>query len=660
MILVVVPVDGRINRPTQQQLLHEQGMKPSANLSIASPPPRITKKEPLVVSMHLSKGNITNSGGSGANGASNNTGNVTSSQQRLYIAPQSSIRPPDTETTTALTQIDTNARRRRQPNNNNNSIDFSMIATTTTTTYSPQSSPSERSNTHLRTYGGSVSKKKKLLQYASTMTPIFRRSSHRCHDSDYYSSSNCHDDDDSGNDDDDDDELIMAAPSLWMDDMEGGNVTIPVAPIHCEAASRQRKYHPKSGQSQGSGKKRTIKKKNFHNSASSIKSDSKFNNSNRHVGDHSNDDDHSVHTYHTVQSLQHEVQSKLTIDLGGAGMIGSMTPAGNRSKGGMMGMVRSGHKRFAMQQPPLQTRPRRTFISKCGGHFGRPMGNIGGMSSTSHNDDNKSRCLRFLFPLLQGMLCFVLIYILYDSRRRNILHQQQLLQLDEERAHILEQMTWIDTAAKKVHKKYGQASIAANNGLLTNMDETKHHSDSAEVQLYKDDNKQLQSKIDMLQLRVQQNARTRTSIQFGDEPVQVSLPISEGNVANEHFVIALSDDAPHAVNTFLQQVTIGLWNVIDFQQMQNGRIIQASTRYADTKPILEFVEQSRGCHTAGSVALHQLESDEFHVMVLKIHMDASATVDTDDVCIGNIVKGFDSLESILPQLPTIQSGNEDA
>ena len=105
---------------------------------------------------------------------------------------------------------------------------------------------------------------------------------------------------------------------------------------------------------------------------------------------------------------------------------------------------------------------------------------------------------------------------------------------------------------------------------------------------------------------------------------------------------------------------MGLWDEIDFQQMQNGRVIQASTRYGDTKPILEFVEQSRGCHTAGSVALHQLESEEFHVMVLKIHLDASATVDTDDVCIGNVVKGFEYLELILPQLPMIQTGNVKA
>ena len=652
--------------------------------------------------MHLSKGGNSssnnNSNGNGNGNSNTNASSVISSQQRLYIAPHSSIRPPDTETTTAVTQLDTNARRRRQTNsnhnnnnssyhnnnnnNNNNSMDFGMIATTTTTTYSPvQSSPSERSNTHCRTYGGSVSKKKKLLQYAATITPMNRRSNHRCHDSDHYSSSDCpNDDDDHGNvdddDDDDDDDSIMDninAPNIWMmEDMEGGNVTLPpvaTTPIR-EPASRQRKSHPKSGHSYHSStsSKRNFSKSKFytHPSSGSIKSESKYHSSRqRHTSgmDHNNDnDDHSVHTYHTMHSLQQEVQSKLMVDLGGA-----TTPGETRHPKVTTALTRSGHKKYirARHNPSNHS----SILYKCHGHFlggGRhgssSSGGGGGSGTASNSDGTKNRCIRFLFPFVQAMVGIIFIYILYDTRRRNISHQQQLLLLDEERAHILEQMTWIDNAAKKVHKKYGTASVAGNNALLvpsSTIDNTKTHSDgSSNVQLYKDENKQLHSKIDILQLRVQQNARTRTSIQFGDEPVQVSLPISEGSVINEHYVIALSDDAPHAVNTFLQQVTIGLWNEIDFQQMQNGRVIQASTRYGDTKPILEFVEQSRGCHTAGSVALHQLESDDFRVMVLKIHMDASAKVDPDDVCIGNVVKGFELLERILPQLPMIQAGTE--
>lgn len=376
--------------------------------------------------------------------------------------------------------------------------------------------------------------------------------------------------------------------------------------------------------------------------------------------DHSSDnDDHSVHTYHTIHSLQPDVQSKLMIDLGRH----TMTPGEMRNPKVWTRSRSSGHKSHVRARNPHAVSTQGlTIFQKCNRYWGgshHQSSNNNSSSNYAMNKPNastkdalKNRWIRCLFPFVQGMVGIVFVYILYDSRRRNLLHQQQLLLLDEERAHILEQMTWIDNAAKKVHKKYGTTS-----GMLA-LDDAKIYSNPADAQQYKDENRQLQNKLDLLQLRVQQNARTRTSIQFGDEPVQVSLPISEGNVQNEHYVIALSDDAPHAVNTFLQQVTIGLWNEIDFQQMQNGRVIQVSTRFGETKPILEFVEQSRGCHTAGSVALHQLESDDFRVMVLKIHMDASATVDTDDVCIGNVVQGFEHLERLLPQLPMIQPGNE--
>ena len=130
--------------------------------------------------------------------------------------------------------------------------------------------------------------------------------------------------------------------------------------------------------------------------------------------------------------------------------------------------------------------------------------------------------------------------------------------------------------------------------------------------------------------------------------------MTEGDVVGEHFVIALSDDTPHAVSTFLQQVGSGLWDQVDFQRLQNGRVLQASTRFSGTTPVLEFVEKSRGCHHTGSVAVHQLESDDFHVMVLKIHMDDAASIDVGDVCIGSVYKGLETLEQIIPQLPVIR------
>ena len=75
-------------------------------------------------------------------------------------------------------------------------------------------------------------------------------------------------------------------------------------------------------------------------------------------------------------------------------------------------------------------------------------------------------------------------------------------------------------------------------------------------------------------------------------------------------------------------------------------------------PVLEFVEKSRGCRNAGSVALHQLEASDFHVMVLKIHMEETADIDEDDVCIGTVLKGLETLEQILPQIPVIRTEEE--
>jgi cyclophilin family peptidyl-prolyl cis-trans isomerase len=564
-------------------------MKSQSNLSISSPT-KMKKDTSLRHSVSCNASSVK-----------------SQQQQRLYIAPQSTIRAPDADTTIALLQIDTNARRRRQ-NGNHNSIDLGTLTTFHSTTYSPQSSPSEKSSARY----GSTSKNKK-----SRMTTPRRTTTH-CHNSDNSSS--------------DDDSILgnIETPCLWMDGVEGNIIPAQFSnggknntlDFTQSWSAGGRSHHTSANGAESRYRKQKLSTKSMRlkfSSSGSVKSESKYNHRNGYA------DDGSVHTLNTIHSLQHEVQSKLTVDLG--------TPDRDDSS-------RFFHTKRGDRKTLIQQRHRMTSNGLGSNHSG-----------------DKNRYTRYGLIIAQGIIVILFIFILYDSRRRNIQHQQQLAMLDEERAHILEQMTWIDNAAKKVRKKYSSGydstmllqPVQSNNGNVK--------SKSKEAQHNTDENKMLQSKIDMLQLRVQQNARTRTSIQFGDEPVQVSLPISEGDVRNEHFVIALSDDAPHAVNTFLQQVSIGLWNEIDFQQIQNRRVIQASTRHSDMKPILEFVEKSRGCHKAGSVALHQLESDDFHVTVLKIHMDASATVDTDDVCIGNVVNGFDLLERIQSQIPEIQSRN---
>jgi glycerol-3-phosphate cytidylyltransferase-like family protein len=263
----------------------------------------------------------------------------------------------------------------------------------------------------------------------------------------------------------------------------------------------------------------------------------------------------------------------------------------------------------------------------------------------SSKDGKKNRHSRFLL-MAQAAIALAFIVVMWDSRRRVRHHKQQVQRYDEERAHILEQMTWIDNAAKKVHKKY-----AGFDSLLLSAQKNGKLSDPAQLE----ESKFLQAQLEQLQLRVQQNARDRTVRQFGDNPVQVSLPVTEGDVTGEHIVIALSDDTPHAASVLLQQLANGLWDQVDFQRLENGRVLQASPRFSSTTPVLEFVEKSRGCHHAGSVAVHQLESDDFHVLVLKIHMEETAAIDEGDVCIGTVLSGLETLEQIIPQIPVIRS-----
>ena len=247
--------------------------------------------------------------------------------------------------------------------------------------------------------------------------------------------------------------------------------------------------------------------------------------------------------------------------------------------------------------------------------------------------------------LLQLVLIFAFLWVVHDAKQRQVIHQQQLQQYEEERAHILEQMTWIDAAAKRVHQKYSAVGgIADHQAMIQQHEESK-----AELQ---EEKKELVQLLEQMQHRVQQNARHRTVQYFGDRPVQVSLPLLENE---RRIVIALQDDAPHAVSTFLQQVQEKAWDEVDFQRLQHGRILQVSSRLASTTPVLEFTEQSRGCHQVGSVSVHQLESTDFHVLVLKIHMEEHAAKENGDVCIGTVIAGLENLEQMIPAIPEIHS-----
>mmetsp|Transcript_9200 Transcript_9200/g.17523 ORF Transcript_9200/g.17523 Transcript_9200/m.17523 type:complete len:450 (-) Transcript_9200:1184-2533(-) len=232
--------------------------------------------------------------------------------------------------------------------------------------------------------------------------------------------------------------------------------------------------------------------------------------------------------------------------------------------------------------------------------------------------------------VIQLCALLLLAFLVFDSHHRVHKHKIQLQEYDEERAHILEQMMWIDQAAKKVHKKYTEQGKGPDSLI-----QMKGSDESARDALEK------------LQVRIQLNARDRLAQRFGDKPAEISLKI---NSHGEHLIVALSDDTPHAVSILLEQVQRRIWDDIRVEKASAVGAVQIASAKAATTPLLEFVEPSRGCHEIGSVAITQQEEDELHVLKLRVNLIANSPMEPGDVCIGRAVSSLGTLQEMATAL----------
>jgi hypothetical protein len=289
-------------------------------------------------------------------------------------------------------------------------------------------------------------------------------------------------------------------------------------------------------------------------------------------------------------------------------------------------------------------------------------------------------------------VCQVLLFVgcvavVFDAKRKQRQHRLQVQKYDEERAHILEQMTWIDRAAKRVHNNYYQKMLTnnedASNTVLSAIGRDLKDVNSSTIEAIRNERDMYRTDLEKLRINIQSNAREKLQSQFGDNPIEVNLPLLSyvnGVESEDHLIIALWDDTPHAVSTLLQQVSRGFWKEINLQRLEtsidpvpgglsihNHRLdgIQLSPKANGSIriiPTLEFVEKSRKCKNPGSVSLHQLESDDFQFTVLKVHVNEESHTlhnDESDVCIGNVVSGLDALMSRLPLLPVIHPEDDN-
>jgi hypothetical protein len=210
------------------------------------------------------------------------------------------------------------------------------------------------------------------------------------------------------------------------------------------------------------------------------------------------------------------------------------------------------------------------------------------------------------------------------------------MQYDEERAHILEQMMWIDHAAKKVHKKYAQNNVWNSLNDDTLADE-KPQELLGEAQGLRD-------ALKKLQLRIQLNARERIEQRFGEGQAKVKIALNP----DQDIELALTEDTPHAASILLEQMDHHLWDTVELQKIAGEPVLQISTNFPATTPALEFIESSRSCKEKGSVVLRQLEAEsmDLNVAVLRVHLEENTPIRDEDVCIGRIVSGFRFLQSV--------------
>lgn len=236
--------------------------------------------------------------------------------------------------------------------------------------------------------------------------------------------------------------------------------------------------------------------------------------------------------------------------------------------------------------------------------------------------------------MIQLLVLLVLAVFVYDSHHKVKSHKVRLREYDEERSHMLEQMMWIDQAAKKVHTRY--SSLLQKDPSLETREELL------------DEARYLRDELERMQVRIQLNSRDRIHQLFGNKPLHVTFkfaPSASSVTAESLVAVALSDDTPHAVATLLSQFDSRLWDQVEYEAVEPG-VVEISSTLATSSPLLEFGERSRGCHEVGSVSMRSVVKNELTWIVLRVHLIERAPMSDKDVCIGKVLRGLELLNHV--------------
>lgn len=307
---------------------------------------------------------------------------------------------------------------------------------------------------------------------------------------------------------------------------------------------------------------------------------------------------------------------------------------------------------------------------------------------------------------LQIVLVLPLCLYIFDAHAQKRSAALRLEQYNEEHEHILNQMMWMDQAAKKVNQhrsidgSRGNGSGASHykpfendadssginnqNGFLLD----SYYADNSATEDLRDSVHKLRGQMRDMQYRIQQNSKARITEKYGEgkvlvyihleatQPVEVGSTIGSSDneqqgttkeIAIELFV----EDTPHAVSTFLYQIERGHWDRVQMNWKSETSIVSkpgtsvtsAMGDWSQTSR-LEFLEHFPIKHCEVSL----VQQGQMGGLSLKINLVEVPFQEQEEVCIGRVVNdrmalpkslgyfmaGFASTRSVLPPTTTYQ------
>jgi hypothetical protein len=248
-----------------------------------------------------------------------------------------------------------------------------------------------------------------------------------------------------------------------------------------------------------------------------------------------------------------------------------------------------------------------------------------------------------LSHLVQGVVLFTIFYLVWDSHRKVKVGMEQLLWFQNEERLLISHMSLVEGRANELRAK-----------IKSMKEEEKAEADSAEPAFQKmklqqylahfdSEDKKLTEQLKILQKRIQKSARESILKMYGEGVILVDLELKFEDGPGI-ITLELSEETPHAVWVWLQQIIRHDWDDSMFRWKLDHVLVATPARMTLQNYNLEFIEENPLNHQVHSVGLNQREGGGVNFY---INLQDNGPHHEDDVCIGNVVGGFDILKKLL-------------